>query len=96
MNGLLLGHLGTRGVSLLGEINPDDMPEMILFGGGILVAIVAIVAGSVRSVSRTRAREHTRREVAAYVAEGSMTPADAERILKADPPDAGGCCGSEK
>lgn len=36
-------------------------------------------------LEQTRAREETRRELAAYVAEGSMTPEDAERILCAEP-----------
>lgn len=35
------------------------------------------------SVLTNRQRERSRREIAAYVAEGSMTPDDAERLLSA-------------
>lgn len=54
---------------------------------GVAVAIVAIVGGCISTTKKTRLREETRRELAAYVAEGSMTPADAERLLKAEPED---------
>ena len=50
-------------------------------GGG--VAFVAIIFGTVKSMVKSSNRERTRREVAAYVAEGSITPEDAERILTA-------------
>lgn len=56
----------------------------IILGCGIVV--VSIIAGVIKSVFVERAREHTRREIAAYIAEGTMTPADGERILKAAPP----------
>jgi len=51
--------------------------------GGLLIAFIAIVAGTIKSVSTSKHLEESRREVAAYVAEGSMTPDDAERLLKA-------------
>jgi len=47
------------------------------------IAIVAILAGSITSVFKTRARERTKREIAAYVAEGSIDPKDAVKMLKA-------------
>jgi hypothetical protein len=62
-----------------------DVP-IVLFGVGGLVAVVAIVSGNLRRVLTTREREMSRRELAAYVAEGTMTPQDAERILKAGKP----------
>ncbi len=52
-----------------------------VFGGTI--AIVAIVFGTVTSMVKAMARERTRREIAAYIAEGSMTPEQGERILRA-------------
>lgn len=68
-------------------------------GDGALVAIISIIFGSIlamviagkgidawRKVSEVRAREESRREVAAYVAEGTITPEDAERILRAGGP----------
>ncbi len=51
--------------------------------GAFVVAIVGVVAGSARRMVETRAREESRREIAAYVAEGSITPEDAARLLEA-------------
>ncbi len=43
---------------------------------GILIFFVII-----GKISRTSEREKTKREVAAFIAEGSMTPEEGERIL---------------
>jgi hypothetical protein len=56
-----------------------------IIGGG--VAVVAIVCGAVTSMVSTRARERSRREIAAYIAEGSMTPEQGERLIAAAPKD---------
>ncbi|MEM9372454.1 MAG: hypothetical protein AAGA55_02320 [Planctomycetota bacterium] len=52
-----------------------------------LIIAGAIVAGlffkGVTKVVTGNARERTKREIAAYIAEGSMTPEQGERILKA-------------
>ncbi|MEZ6244086.1 MAG: hypothetical protein R3B57_13710 [Phycisphaerales bacterium] len=56
---------------------------------GCSIAIVAIIAGTVKASLRRKHVEESRREIAAYVAEGSMTPEDAERILAAGPKDRG-------
>lgn len=53
---------------------------------GILVPISYGIMSAIRSATVNKEREQTRREVAAYVAEGSMTADEAERILKAAPP----------
>lgn len=52
--------------------------------GGAVFAIWIIMA-TVQGMVKRSAVEQSRREIAAYVAEGSMTPADAERLLKAEP-----------
>ena len=64
----------------------EDFQRLFVMGGGILVALVAILTCFIRGLVRTKAREQTKRELAAYVAEGSMKPEDAERIIKADLP----------
>ena len=64
----------------------ENLDKLIVMGGGILIGLVAILTCFIRGIVRTRAREQTKRELAAYVAEGSMTPEDAERIIKADLP----------
>ena len=67
----------------------DDMVEVIpviAIGGGLMIAALGIVAGTVKSITKTKAREESRREIAAYVAEGSISPEDAERLIDAGKP----------
>jgi hypothetical protein len=70
-----------------GALLADNVEKMVVIGtfvvGGILIYKLIEVAGS---VLRTRQTERTRREIAAYVAEGGMTPETAERLLKATAP----------
>jgi hypothetical protein len=65
------------------------VPTVIFVVGGA-IAIVAIVfgtvAGAVSTVSKSRDRERSRREIAAYVAEGSIDPDKAAELLRAGPP----------
>ncbi len=64
------------------------VPTVIFVVGGA-IAIVAIVfgtvAGAVSSVAKSRERERSRRELAAYVAEGSIDPDKAAELLRAGP-----------
>jgi len=64
----------------------DDFKGVLAMVGAFTTALVAIVGGLIFKTVKIRARETTKREIAAYVAEGSMKPEDAERILKADVP----------
>lgn len=61
----------------------------IIVKGGIVVLVVAIIwiTGTLRKMSTTRQREMTKRELAAYVAEGSMSPDDARAILSSGDED---------
>ncbi len=65
------------------------VPTVIFVVGGA-IAIVAIVfgtvAGAISSVAKSRERERSRRELAAYVAEGSIDPDKAAELLRAGPP----------
>jgi hypothetical protein len=61
----------------------DSMFMTVLIGAPFVVAIVAIVTEAVQKMQRTKAREESRREIAAYVAEGSISPDDAAKILAA-------------
>src|SRR5262249_45827202 len=56
---------------------------IIAVGGGLLVAVVAVITTAVQKTAQTKAREETRREIAAYVAEGTISPDDATKILSA-------------
>jgi DNA gyrase inhibitor GyrI len=64
---------------------PDEavIVVAIIFGGAFAVAIVAIVADTIRKTAQTRAREESRREIAAYVSEGTISPEDAVRLMEA-------------
>ena len=61
-----------------------DQPGMFwgIFGA---IAIVAILSSALTRIVRTRSREGSRREIAAYIAEGSMTPEQGERLMRARP-----------
>jgi hypothetical protein len=56
----------------------------------VVVAVIclAALAGSllkaITSIVATNARERSRREIAAYIAEGSLTPEQGERLIRAD------------
>jgi hypothetical protein len=64
----------------------DEQIMAIAVGGGLLLAFVGMLMGFIKSLVRVRAREQTKREIAAYIAEGTMTPEDGERLIKADIP----------
>ncbi len=66
-------------------------PNPIFIIGGT-IAIVAIVCGSATKIVVSRSREKTRREIAAYVAEGTIDADKAIEMLRAETEDAG-CCG---
>jgi len=58
----------------------DDEALVLMLGLGTL-ALVFYVVHCVRKILETRAREQTKREIAAYVAEGSISPQDAAKML---------------
>lgn len=62
----------------------DALGGYNIFG---LVAIVAIVFGTVSSVLNRRQKEATKRDIAAYVAEGSINPDDARKIIESKEAD---------
>lgn len=63
------------------------MIPIIAIGGGILAGIITSISKDARKRATAREREQTRREIAAYVAEGSMTPEEGERLLRAGGPE---------
>ena len=66
--------------NLTSQLLKDDV-LFLLVGGS--VAVIAIVFGAVSSMVRSTARERSRREIAADIAEGSMTPEQGERLMAA-------------
>lgn len=62
--------------------------DNFIFVMGGAVAIVAIITGCIKSVVGSVSRERSRREIAAYIAEKSMTPEEGERLMAAGTPAA--------
>jgi hypothetical protein len=60
-------------------LRDDVLIPTLIAGTVVLVVLFRSIVSMVSSVSR----ERTRREIAAYIAEGSMTPEQGERLMKA-------------
>jgi len=75
-------HALTLGQTLLAEVNQFTVAAVAV-GGGMCVAIAGIVAYYTAETAKSKHRQETARDVAAFVAEGTMKPEEAERILNA-------------
>lgn len=82
------------------NVDPDLQAILEFLGRNEHVVVLAFLAcagvmwaalSSVVAIFRTVQRERTRREIAAYIAEGSMTPEQGERLLAAGNKKEG-CC----
>ena len=60
---------------------PELLIPLLAIGGGFLVAICAMITCTIKKVHQSRSYEQSRREIAAYIAEGSMTTDEGERLL---------------
>ncbi|MEL6329615.1 MAG: hypothetical protein AAFR38_08135 [Planctomycetota bacterium] len=58
---------------------------VVLFVVGGVIAVFGIIMGTMSHIQRSKHVEESRREIAAYVAEGSISPVDAERLIAANP-----------
>jgi hypothetical protein len=64
----------------------DDIEMLIpiiAIGGGLSLGAFCALIGTVKAISHTNQVEKSRREIAAYIAEGSMTPEEGERLMRA-------------
>ncbi len=69
----------------MSRIFDDDVIKLTLIGSMILVGILGYTLISmIGAIFKTRSREQTKRDVAAYVAEGTMSPETAMMILGAE------------
>ncbi len=68
-----------------------NLIPVIAIVGGISIGLIAVIGGLIKGVFDRKQTEESRREIAAYVAEGSMSPEDAERILAAGQKSRGEC-----
>lgn len=62
---------------------PEEAVAIVAVGGGLIVAVVGIVLATIHAMVKSRERERSRREIAAYVAEGSMSAEEGERLMNA-------------
>jgi cell division protein FtsX len=54
---------------------------------GISLAALSIICGTIVRLARIHSTTKLRREIAAYIAEGAMTPEQGERVVKATAAD---------
>jgi hypothetical protein len=74
-------------------INKLIESDNVVAVGLMTLGLVAIFCGAMRSVVGSVTRERTRREIAAFIAEGTMTPEQGEKLMAAgQPKHGGGCC----
>jgi hypothetical protein len=59
-----------------------DLIPLVAICGGLVIAVVAIVCAAIRAVTVGRAREETKRELAAYVADGTIEAGTAIEIIE--------------
>lgn len=77
MNLLAQADLGTLMTQV---IERGYFPWVLIVGGIVVCSVVKSATGAVVGV----ARERTRREIAAFIAEGSMSPEQGEKLMRAD------------
>lgn len=67
----------------LGEVLHEIVMDTDKFVPALIAGsiVIAITVKSVASIFTNASRERTRREIAAFVAEGSMTPEQGERLM---------------
>ena len=70
---------------ITGGVAPSFL-ALVAVVGGVVVLVTLFVMIFLSVILRTRQREQTTRELAAYVAEGSITAEDAERIQRGSRP----------
>ncbi len=63
-----------------------DHPFALLIATLLVLFVSCVVLDAITKMVRSRAFEQSRREVAAYVAEGSITPDDAAKLLSVSRP----------
>lgn len=67
-------------MDIAGILQDEDTLALLVMG---TVGVVWIAAATIHGVLKSSQREKSRREIAAYIAEGSMTAEQGERLMKA-------------
>ncbi|MCP3905660.1 MAG: hypothetical protein GY715_18695 [Planctomycetes bacterium] len=68
---------------LLELMRRGDLLPVIAIVGGLTVGAIWIIAATWHSTVTARAKQSTKREIAAYVAEGTMDPKTAVALIQA-------------
>lgn len=74
----------------------QEVIPIVAVSGGLAFAIIYVIISTISSTLKSRYREQSRREIAAYVAEGSISPDDAAKLLSAGRKSEGEGCKSGK
>jgi len=69
-------------ISALAE-DIEMLIPILAIGGAFLIGGFIALVEAVKAVTRTKQIERSRREIAAYIAEGSMSPEEGERLMRA-------------
>ncbi len=64
-------------------VRTDNFIALVAITLGCSIGAICIVSGTIGSILKTRAKETTKRELAAYVAEGTLDPDKAVAMLNA-------------
>jgi len=64
-------------------MSESNLMGILVVGGSMVFALAIVIITTLHSAARTRMMERTKREIAAYVAEGSISPQDAVAMLSA-------------
>lgn len=73
-------------IAAAGQGVPETVVWIIGIGTVGLVTLMWVIISHATNANRRREIEISRRELAAYVAEGSISPEDAKALLTANPP----------
>jgi hypothetical protein len=58
-------------------------PNFVFLVMGVCL-LIALILHALTTIVTTASKERSRREIAAYIAEGSISPEQGERLIKAD------------
>jgi hypothetical protein len=70
----------------------DDHMYVVVIALICLAVLVNSFVRAITAVLTTHAKERSRREIAAYIAEGSLSPEQGERLMKAEVKSASRIC----
>lgn len=68
--------------SILHELVSQEEKLFMVIGGSVVALWISMA--TLHAIVTSFTRERTKREIAAYIAEGTMSPEQGERILKAN------------